>query len=142
MAMSAARRVTDRVFRLCGVVALVALAATAASLASGISAWRVPFVAAHLAALIALAPLGVVLAVEAIAAARVEAGSLAGVPAALVRRRPVEVTLLAVVAVSIGVSLATNFSEGARWVRTTANLVSVAVILVLVARYLRAGRGA
>ena len=139
MTMSPLRRITDRWFSVCSVVALVALAATAASLASGIGAWRVPFVAAHLATLLALTPLGVVLAVEAVTGARREAGSLAGIPAALVRRQPVEVELLVVLTVAVAVSLA-NFAGGTRWLRAGANLVSVAAIVTLVARYLRAGR--
>jgi uncharacterized sodium:solute symporter family permease YidK len=47
--------------------------------------------------------------------------------------------LLAVLSVSVAVSLA-NFEGGIRWLRTAANLVSVAVIVALVLRYLRSSR--
>ena len=137
--MSAPARLTDRVFRVFGILAVVSLALTFGSLATGIGAWRVPFVATHLATLLALAPLGVVLVVEAIAQATREAGSFGGAPAALVRRHGLVMLLLAIIAVSIAVSLA-NFSGGTRWLRAVANYTSVAVILVLVARYLRSSR--
>ena len=129
----------DRVFRAFGTVALLMLALTFASLATGIGAWRVPFVLAHLATLIALVPLGIVLAVEAIAAAAHNSGSLGGAPAALVQRYGMVLLLLAVLSVSVAVSLA-NFEGGIRWLRTAANLVSVAVIVALVLRYLRSSR--
>ena len=137
--MSTAAPVADRMFRVFGVVALASLLLTFASLGTGIGAWRVPFVAAHLATLLALAPLGVVLAVEAIAQASRDAGSLGGVPAALARRHGFVLLLLAIISVSIAVSLA-NFSGGQRWLRSTANYVSVVIILTLVVRYLRSAR--
>ena len=46
----------DRWFRAWGMAALVALAATVSMLLAGAEGWRVPFVAAHLAALLALLP--------------------------------------------------------------------------------------
>lgn len=128
--------IMDRSFRVFGVVALLMLALTAGSLATGIGAWRVPFVIAHLATLLALAPLGLVLVVEAIAQAVREGGSLGRAPAALLRRHGFVLLLLAVISVTIAVSLA-NFAGGTRWLRTTANLISVAVIVTLVVRYLR-----
>jgi hypothetical protein len=47
--------------------------------------------------------------------------------------------LVAAAFVSAGVSLS-QFSDGARALRTAANLVTVAIIVVLVVRYLGAGR--
>lgn len=108
----------------------MALAVTGAMLAANAEAWRVPFVLAHLAALLALLPLALVLL---LATAREEGG-----PAALVGRHRLVAVLLAVLAVTVTLSLL-NF-EGDRAVRRAANLSSVAVILVLVARYLRWAR--
>ncbi|MDA0366438.1 MAG: hypothetical protein O2843_11355, partial [Chloroflexi bacterium] len=67
-----APRALDRLFRVAGAGALIALAATGAALALGVEAWRVPFVLAHLLALVALLPLGVALVLAALRAGYVE----------------------------------------------------------------------
>ena len=137
--MSRARHVADRWFRGWGVAALVALAATALLLAGGSKGWRVPFVLAHLAALLALAPLGGVLLVQALVEGYRASGSPAGAVGAAVGRHRLVAALLALVVVTVAVSLA-NFAGGTRWLRAAANLVTVAIVLLLVARYLRAAR--
>ncbi len=137
--MSRARRLTDRWFRGWGVVALVALAATALLLASGGEGWRVPFVLAHFAALLALVPLGVVLLVQALAEGYRANGSAAGALSATVGRHRLVAALLMLVVVTVVVSLA-NFAGGTRWLRAAANLITVAIVLLLVVRYLRAAR--
>ncbi len=122
-------RATDRLFRIAGACAIGALILTAGALAADREWWRTPFVAAHLAALVALLPLGLVLAVD--------ATRRAGSAAALLRRHRGTVLLLAVSVVTVAVSL-TNFEGGSRIARRVANLTTVAIVLVLIARYLRA----
>jgi len=119
----------DRWFRLAGLGNLAVLAVTGILLLAGVEAWWVPFVLAHLMALVALLPLALVLLVQAMR----EAG-----PAATVRRYPLATALVAALAVTLTLSLM-NF-EGNREVRRVANLGSVALILVLVVRYLRWAR--
>lgn len=126
----------DRWFRLWGVVALSALAATAAMLVLRLEAWRVPFVAAHLAALLALLPLGIALVVSTYRAQiRAGHGGLAAVGATLTHDR-VATALMLLTFVTAAVSLS-QFEGGVRDVRTVANLVTVSVVAVLVVRYLR-----
>jgi hypothetical protein len=106
-------------------------------LAVGNEAWRPVFAVAHLAALLGLAPLGVMLVRHAVRQTRAtEDGPL--LPA-LVARYPQVVFLLAAVVLTITVSLM-NFEDGIRWLRRVANLSTVAIVLVLVARYLRWAR--
>jgi hypothetical protein len=119
-------RRADRWFRAAGILTLALLVATLGLLAAGADAWRPVFALAHLAALIALVPLGVVLVVETLR----REGSLG----AVVRRHRTVAVILAVVVVTIVVSLL-NFDDGIRWLRRVANLTTVALILVLVARY-------
>lgn len=137
--MNSLLRITDRWFRVWGVTALVALAATGVSLVTHWGAWRIPFVAAHLAALLALVPLGLMLIAQECRAAYHIADSITGTPGAIARRHPWVLLLLAVVIVSVAVSLA-NFAGGTRWLRAIANLVTVAIVLTLVVRYLRGAR--
>ncbi len=137
--MNSLLRITDRWFRVWGVAALVALVATGFSLVTHWAAWRVPFVAAHLATLLALVPLGLVLIARECLTAYHVAGSSVGTPGAIARRHPWVLLLLAMAIVSVAVSLA-NFADGTRWLRTIANLVTVAIALTLVARYLRSAR--
>lgn len=100
-------------------------------------AWRPVFAFAHLAALLGLAPLGAMLVRHAVRQTRAaEDGPL--LPA-LVGRYPQAVFLLAAVVLTITVSLM-NFEDGIRWLRRVANLSTVAIVLVLVARYLRWAR--
>lgn len=119
----------DRLFRIAGGCAIGALILTAGALAADREWWRTPFVAAHLAALVALLPLGIMLAVD--AARRADS------VAALLRRHRGTVLLLAVIVVTVAVSLA-NFEGGSRIARRVANLTTVAIVLLLIVRYLRA----
>lgn len=123
---------SDRSFRLFGKLAIALLLATAGLLAADIEAWRSVFALAHLVALVALLPLGAALVVHAFreAAARGEPG----LRAVLTRHRLVAV-LLAVAVVTIALSLA-NFEGGSRAIRRVANLTTVAIVLVIVSRYL------
>ena len=120
----------DRWFRTLGVGALMALGATGILLFAEGNAWRVIFVVAHLAALLALVPLGVVLVLRAYR----QSGGLTS----MVSRYPVAAVLLVCLAATIVASLL-NF-DGNREARRVANLGSVALILVLVVRYLRWAR--
>jgi len=97
-----------------------------------VEAWRPVFAFAHLAALIALAPLGVMLVRQAFAEARREGDP--GIAGVWRRHRSVAV-ILGIVAITVAVSLL-NFQDGIRWLRRVANLTTVALVLVLVARYL------
>lgn len=117
----------DRNFRLFGKLALALLLTTAGLLVVEIEAWRAVFALAHLAALIALLPLGVALVARAV---REEGGLVA----AARMHRGVTV-LLAVAAVAVVLSLA-NFEGGNRDLRRVANLTTVAIAVVLVWRYL------
>jgi hypothetical protein len=115
------------------VITLGLLAGTAALLLAGQEAWRPLFALAHLGALIALAPLGVMLLRYAVTEVeRADAGPL--LPA-LVRAYPTVVFLLAAMSVTIVISLL-NFEDGIRWLRRIANFSTVGIVLALVARYL------
>ena len=128
--------VADRWFRGWGVAALLALLATGAMLALSLEAWRAPFVLAHLCALLALVPLGVALVARTFARYREERGSvLGGVRGTLAHDR-LATLLVAVALVAVVVSLS-QFDGGVRAVRSAANLTTVAMIVVLVGRYLR-----
>jgi cytochrome bd-type quinol oxidase subunit 2 len=120
----------DRWFRTLGAGAIMALGATGILLFAEGNAWRVIFVVAHLAALLALLPLGVVLVLRAYH----QSGGLTS----MVQRYPVVTVLLVCLLVTIVASLL-NF-DGNREARRVANLGSVALILVLVVRYLRWAR--
>ena len=104
---------TDRWFRGWGVAALLALLATGAMLAFSLDAWRAPFVLAHLCALLALVPLGVVLVGRTFARYYEERGSvLGGVRGTLAHDRLATV-LVAVALVAVVVSLS-QFDGGVR----------------------------
>ena len=128
----------DRVFRLFGKLALALLITTAGLLIADIEAWRAVFASAHLAALIALLPLGIALIAHAFREARSEDDP--GLTGVLRRHRTVAI-LLAVVLVTVALSLA-NFEGGSRVVRRVANLTTVSIALVLVWRYLAWARRA
>ncbi len=136
--LTGAMRWLDRWFRAWGLLTLLLLAVTAVALLVD-ARWRLPFALAHLAALIALLPLAVGLTARAILEARAVTGSWAGAVGGVVRHYPLVVALVAVTMVTIAISLA-NFEDGNRTVRTTANLSTVAIISVLVVRYLRSAR--
>lgn len=122
----------DRNFRVFGKVTLALLLATAGLIAADIDAWRGVFAFAHLAALLALLPLGVALIAHAFLEARaVGDPGLLGV----LRRHRFAAILLGVALVTVVLSLA-NFEGGSRIVRRSANLTTVGIALVLVWRYL------
>jgi hypothetical protein len=126
--------VADRWFRGWGVAALLALPAAGAMLALRLEAWRAPFVLAHLCALLALVPLGVVLVARTFARYREERGSVPGAVRGTLAHDRVATILVAVALVAVAVSLS-QFDGGMRLVRSTANLTAVAMIVVLVGRY-------
>jgi di/tricarboxylate transporter len=123
----------DRFFRLGAKVTLGLLLLTAGLYAFDFDHWRAAFTAAHLAALVALLPLGVALTRHGLRRTR-EAGD-PGV-LGLLRRYRVVMLLLAVVLVAVVVSLV-NFEDGSRVVRRIANFTTVGIVLALVVRYLR-----
>jgi hypothetical protein len=128
--------VADRWFRGWGVAALVSLAVTLGMLALRLEAWRAPFVLAHLAALLALVPLGVVLVGRTFARYRRERGSVLGAVRGTLAHDRLATLLVAVAFVAAAVSLS-QFQDGVRVVRSLANFTTVGVIVVLVGRYLR-----
>ncbi|MEI6136523.1 MAG: hypothetical protein WCQ48_03785 [Chloroflexota bacterium] len=130
--MNAALRAVDRLFRVSGIVTLIALAATIVMLIAGVATWWMPFVAAHLTALIALAPLGLVL----IAYGYREAGGVTS----MIARHGIVAAALAVIAVSVTITLL-EFSTN-RDVRRVANIVTVSLVVLLVVHYLRWSRQA
>jgi hypothetical protein len=128
-------QLVDRWFRAWGVLALVALAVTAAMLALRAEPWRVPFVAAHLAALVALLPLGVTLVASTyLRQLRMGQSALGAAGATLTYDRvATALTLLALATACVSLS---QFA-GNQTVRLVANLVTVSVVVVLVVRYVR-----
>lgn len=116
----------DRWFRILGAGTVMALLSTGILLFAEGNAWRVMFVITHLAALLALLPLGVVLVLRAY---RHDGGLVA-----MAARHPLVGALLVCLAVTVTMSLL-NF-EGDREVRRIANLTTVAIVLALVVRYL------
>lgn len=133
---SRALAAADRWFRGWGVAALASLAVTGAMLALRLEAWRAPFVLAHLAALLALVPLGVVLVGGTFARYRRERGSVLGALRGTLTHDRLATLLVALALVAVAVSLS-QFQDGVRVVRSLANLTTVGVIVVLVGRYLR-----
>ncbi|MBM4410959.1 MAG: hypothetical protein FJ037_06515 [Chloroflexi bacterium] len=116
----------DRWFRILGAGTVMALISTGILLFAEGNAWRVMFVITHLAALLALLPLGVVLVLRAY---RHDGGLVA-----MTARHPLVGALLACLAVTVTMSLL-NF-QGDREIRRIANLTTVAIVLALVVRYL------
>ena len=123
----------DMWFRGWGLGAVAALVGTAVMVVLGVDAWRVPFVIAHLSGLLALAPLGGVLIVT--------THSIAGAVGGLLSHDRLVTFLVLASFVTAGVSLS-QFEGGVRWVRAAANYSTVAIVLVLVWRYLRSARRA
>ncbi|MEZ4554176.1 MAG: hypothetical protein R3B59_09745 [Dehalococcoidia bacterium] len=128
--------VVDRWFRGWGVAALASLAVTGGMLALRLEAWRAPFVIAHLAALLALVPLGAVLVGRTFARYRRERGSVLAALRGTLSHDRLATMLVAVAFVAAAVSLS-QFQDGVRVVRSIANFTTVGVIAVLVGRYLR-----
>lgn len=123
----------DRNFRLFGKLTLALLLATAGLIAADVEAWTGVFLLAHLAALVALLPLGVMLVVRAF---RDPAdGSRRSGAGVVLRRYRLVAALLGLALVTVVLSLV-NFEDGNRVVRRAANLSTVGIVWVLVWRYL------
>jgi hypothetical protein len=131
--------VLDRWFRAWGLVTIGLLATTALALLVD-ARWRFPFALAHLAALVALLPLAIALAARALLEGREHARSWPGAIGYVASRYALVVALVLVAFATIALSLA-NFEDGNRAVRSLANFATVAIIAVLVVRYLRSERG-
>lgn len=126
-------RTVDLVFRVGGVAAVLLLVATVTLGILDVAAWRPVFTAAHVAALVALVPLGVALVRHAFReAARAGTPGIGGV---MSRYRGMAL-LLGVALIAVAVSLA-NFEDGNRMLRRVANFTTVGIALVMVARYIR-----
>ena len=124
-----------RWFRFAVTATLAALALTIAMLALRADAWRVPFVAAHLAALLALLPLGAGILVHAYRHHRrfhVGAGETLR---AIVEANRLNTALVAVILVAAAISIS-QFT-GVRVIRASANAVTVTLVVTLVIRYFR-----
>ncbi|MFA7296017.1 MAG: hypothetical protein WC211_02380 [Dehalococcoidia bacterium] len=129
----------DGWFRGWGFGAIAALVGTLAMLVLQMPEWRVPFVIAHLAALLAVAPLGVVLVAQTFARYRRESGSVAGGLRGLFTHDRLVTALVLASFVTAAVSLS-QFQGGIRWLRALANYSTVAIVVTLVWRYLRGAR--
>ena len=129
----------DAWFRGWGYGAIAALVGTLAMLWLQMPEWRVPFVVAHLAGLLAVAPLGVVLVGQTFARYRRSSGSVAGGLRGLFTHDRLVTALVLAVFVTAAVSLS-QFQGGIRWLRALANYSTVAIVVTLVWRYLRAAR--
>ncbi len=123
----------DWVFRNAGKVTIALLLTTLALLVVDADYWVSTFLLAHLAALVALLPLGVVLVRHAFARAAAEGDP--GPGGVMSRYRDVVVVLL-LIAIAVTVTLV-NFEDGIRWLRRVANFVTVGLVLFLVVRYMR-----
>jgi len=120
-------RAVDRWFRFAGIAAVLALLVTFGMLFAGAEGWRGPFVAAHLAALAALLPLGIALVVYGYR----EAGSLG----ALLSRHALIVGALVVIAVLVVITQVNFYANPD--IRRISNFANVTIILLLIVRYLR-----
>lgn len=129
-------RIADRWFRICGLAVVVLLLTTVASLLVGYEGWRRPFVLAHLTALFALVPLGLVVLRRVGSRAYAERGSLLGAVQGTFAHDRFASMLVVCALVAVVVSLS-QFQDGIRWLRAMANYATVSIILVLVVRYLR-----
>lgn len=118
----------DRVFRIVGLVAVGLILATIGMVLVGAEGWRAPFAAAHLAALVALVPLGIAV----VAYAYRDAGGLG----AMLARHARVVIVLALIAVSVTITLM-EFDGGNRELRRIANFTTVGLVLLLIVNYLR-----
>jgi hypothetical protein len=128
-------RLADRWFRAWGSLCLAALAFTAALLAVGADAWRAAFILGHLCALLALLPLGLVLVGATFAQHYRARGDLVDAARATVSHDPLVTGLVLLCFLTVAISL--SQFEGNQPVRAAANVASVAMIAVLVVRYLR-----
>ncbi len=135
-AVGRTERIADRWFRGWGIAAVVLLLATGGALLVGYEGWRRPFVLAHLAGLLALIPLGLVVLGRVASRAYAERGSLLGAVRGTFAHDRLASALVLVALVAVAVSLS-QFEGGIRWLRAAANYTTVAIILLLVVRYLR-----
>ncbi len=124
-----------RWFRFAATATLAALAVTAAMLALRHDGWRVPFVAAHLAALLALVPLGAGIALHAYRHHRRRNSGTGAALRGVVAANRLNAALVAIILVAAAVSVS-QFT-GVRVIRASANAVTVALVLTLVVRYFR-----
>ena len=129
-------RVADRWLRAWGVAALVLLTVTVGALLVSFEGWRRPFVLTHLAALLALVPLGLVVLARVVGGEYARRGSVIGAVRGVFAHDRLASVLVVVALIAIAVSLS-QFQGGIRWLRALANYTTVSIILVLVARYLR-----
>jgi hypothetical protein len=126
-AMNSTLRLVDRSFRILGIVSLVTLAITIVMRMNGMEGWRTPFYIAHLAALFALLPLGIVLVVQAYR----ETGSVG----AMIARHSTVAAAIAVIAVCVVVTQVTFTAYPD--IRRASNYVTVGIIALLVIHYFR-----
>lgn len=119
-------------------VTLAGLAITGILLATGAEAWRPLFALSHLAALLALVPLGVALIATHYSAARRETSNALSGLRRLIATHRLEVALTALAFLGVAVTLS-QFDGGVREVRRVSNLVTVMAVLALIVRYLRSG---
>ena len=129
----------DGWFRGWGFGAVAALVGTLAMLALQQPEWRVPFVVAHVAALLAVAPLGMVLVGQTFARYRRSSGSVAGGLRGVFTHDRLVTALVLASFVTAGVSLS-QFQGSIRWLRALANYSTVAIVVTLIWRYLRSSR--
>ena len=129
--MDSTLRTVDRSFRILGVLSLVTLAITIVMRTNGMEGWRWPFYVAHLAALFALVPLGLVL----IARGWRETGSLG----ALISRYALIAAAIAVILVCVVVTQVTFTAYPD--IRRASNYVTVGIVALLILRYLGWARG-
>ena len=129
-AMNSSLRLVDRSFRILGIVSLVTLAITIVMRTNGMEGWRTPFYVAHLAALFALVPLGLVLIVQGYR----ETGSLG----AMIARHSMVAAAIAVILVCVVVTQVsfTAYPD----IRRASNYVTVGLIGLLVVHYFRWAR--
>ncbi len=125
--MNSTLRLVDRSFRILGIVSLVTLAITIVMRTSGMEGWRWPFYVAHLAALFALVPLGLVL----IAQAYRETGSVG----AMLARHSMIAAAIAVILVCVVVTQVTFTSYPD--IRRASNYTTVGIIGLLILQYFR-----
>lgn len=124
-----------RWFRFAAIATLAALALTGAMLALRADAWRIPFVAAHLAALLALLPLGAGIVIHAYRNHRRFHPTPTATLRAIVEANRLNAAIVAIILVAAGISIS-QFT-GVRVIRASANAVTVTLVLTLVVRYFR-----
>ncbi len=128
-----------RWFLACAATTAASLAVTVGALAVGVGWWRGPFVLAHAAALLALIPLAIAVLTVAWRRERQQTAGNRAALRALLRRHRQEAALAAMALGTAAVSLS-QFPEGVRALRATANGFTIGLMFLLVLRYGRARR--